>query len=520
MTQTPSPPPAATSGQGAPTYLGEVPWRRLDPRMLLVHPVHELVRFLPFLVGVLVLGSTGDSGGWWQLVGVLLPVAVGVLRFLTTRFRITPTQVELRRGLLGRSTLTARLDRVRAVELTSTPVHRLLGLAKVQIGTASSAKDHDETFTLDALPLAHARDLRIQLLHRSEVADTDAALEPSSDGASPPAPVADQTLVRLDPRWARYAPLTASGSVVTAAIAGALGQFGDDLYRLLDGGRGLGWVRDAPLGVLLSGGAVTFLVLGAVFGVLGYWISYAGFTLTRDARGRTYHVRRGLFTSRETSLEAERVRGVQVGEPLGLRLVGAARLSALTTGLSRRESGATLLVPPAPRQVVDTTAALVLGDPRALGVPLVEHGPAARRRRWTRAVGPVAVLLLAAVVVCLLTPVAWWVLAPVLVALPLAGALAEDRFRRLGHALAAGHLMVRSGSLNGRLSAVQRTGIIGWNFQQSWFQRRAGVVTLVATTAAGQQAYAALDVPETEAIRLASEAVPGMLTPFLSPLGG
>ena len=105
---------------------------------------------------------------------------------------------------------------------------------------------------------------------------------------------------------------------------------------------------------------------------------------------------------------------------------------------------------------------------------------------------------------------------PALLPLPVAVALAADRYRRLGHALTEGYLVVRSGSLRGRRDVVQRSGIIGWNIQQSWFQRRAGLVTLVATTAAGQQAYAALDIPEEQAIALADAAVPGLVTPFLA----
>src|SRR5439155_1750999 len=62
--------------------------------------------------------------------------------------------------------------------------------------------------------------------------------------------------------------------------------------------------------------------------------------------------------------------------------------------------------------------------------------------------------------------------------------------------------------------------VIGWNLRQSLFQRRAGVVTLEATTAGGRQRYAALDVPVDVAVRLADEAVPGLLTPFLADYGG
>ncbi len=125
-------------------------------------------------------------------------------------------------------------------------------------------------------------------------------------------------------------------------------------------------------------------------------------------------------------------------------------------------------------------------------------------------------LPVAVVVLCLLTPVPWWVLVPALLPLAAAVPLAGDRYRRLGHALTEGYLVVRAGGLRGRRDVVQRSGIIGWNIQQSWFQRRVGLVSLVATTAAGQQAYTALDIPEEQAIALADAAVPGLVSPFLA----
>src|SRR5699024_2955737 len=93
--------------------------------------------------------------------------------------------------------------------------------------------------------------------------------------------------------------------------------------------------------------------------------------------------------------------------------------------------------------------------------------------------------------------------------------LAWDRARRLGHALTAEHLLTRTGSLNGRTDLLDRTGIIGWNLEQSWFQRRIGLVTLVATTSAGRQGYRVVDVPEQDAVALADAATPGLLNPFV-----
>ncbi len=519
VTQAFPPPPVPPST--SPPVPG-VPWRRLDPRMLLVHPVLEIMKFLPVLIGIFVLGGGGDNS-WWQAFGVAIPIGLGVMRFLTTTYRITPAQIELKRGLIGRKVLTARLDRVRAVELTSTPIHRVLGLAKVEVGTASAATQDDDKFALDSLPLAEARTLRIALLHRADAPTPAGTSSEGVAGATSPHDVGepagpeDVELLRFDPAWARYAPLTSSGSVIAAGVLAVLGQFGEQLgTRWLDEGDVRNTAERISLGWVIPLAVVGFLVLGAVFSVLGYYVANWGFSLARDSRGRTFHVRRGLLTSTETSLERERVRGVSVDEPLGLRGVGAGRLFAIVTGVSKSESGRTQLVPPAPRTVIDATGADVLEQSEPLQVTLNRHGPAARRRRWTRAMLGALVLPAVAIVLTSTTPVPWWVVLPTLLGIPVGAALAFDRYRRLGHGLTDGHLVVRSGSLRGRRDVVQRTGIIGWNLQQSWFQRRAGLVTLVATTAAGEQAYAAIDIPEGQAVALAHAAVPGLVEPFLA----
>jgi putative membrane protein len=512
--------PTPTPPDG-PTPTPEVEWRRLDSRMLLVNPVQELIRFFPLVIGALVVGRSGDSN-FWQLLGIAIPVAIGLVRFWITRFRITTTQVELKRSLVGTTVLTARLDRVRAVELTSSPIHRILGLAKVEIGTGSAAKGAEEKFALDALAIPEARELRVALLHRAGVGAPPSELEPGAarneSGAAPlPGPVEDEVLMRLDPGWVRYAPLTSSGSVIAAGVLALLGQVVEQLGEsIFDEEDVLRLVLEVSVAVLIPVAILVFLVLGALFAVLGYFVTNWGHLLTRDAHGRSLHVRRGLLTTTETSLERERFRGLEVSEPLGLRLAGAARLKAVVTGISSGESGSTQLVPPAPRDVVDRVGADLLGYAEPLVVPLEQHGPAARTRRWTRALMGASVVPAAVAVVCWLTGLSWWAVVVTLVVYPAAGALAADRYRRLGHALTREHLVVRSGSLGGERAILQRTGIIGWNIQQSWFQRRRGLATLVATTAAGGQAYAAIDVPEDRAVALAHEAVPGLLTPFVA----
>ena len=147
-------------------------WQRLDPRMLLVYPVKELVRFLPVLVGLFVAGTaSGGAGEWWNVLGVLIPVGLGVLRYVTTSYRIAGGRIELRRGLLNRHVLSTPVDRVRTVDVTAPLVHRLLGLTSVRIGTGTASTDDDERLDLDGLPVARARTLSGELLRAGPADD-------------------------------------------------------------------------------------------------------------------------------------------------------------------------------------------------------------------------------------------------------------------------------------------------------------------------------------------------------------
>lgn len=211
---------------GPPSELArDAEWRRLDLRMLLVHPVNELVRFFPLLIALFLFGSS-DDGGVWHYIGVAVPIAIGVVRFATTRFRITPGQIELRRGLLSQSTLTAPLDRVRTVELTASPIHRLLALEKVEIGTGSAGRGSDGRVVLDALGAAEARRLRHELLlRRPGQAESGAGAADPGTQATPAAFAPAPVLLRFDPAWARFAPLTGSGLLIALAGLAASGQF-------------------------------------------------------------------------------------------------------------------------------------------------------------------------------------------------------------------------------------------------------------------------------------------------------
>ena len=504
------PPPEPPHGPPGP--VAEPEWLRLDPRMMLVHPVRELLRFLPALIGLFVVGGATGEGGRYQVIAVMVPIALGLARYLTTRYRIDADRVELKRGLFSTHVLSTPLDRVRTVDITASPIHRILGLATVRIGTGTGAQLGEDGLDLDGLPAGGARALRGRLLSSIR------RPPPTPEGEEAPPVVGHERLVaRFEPRWLRFAPFTSAGFVALAGVVGggfqlleALGSF-DDL-------------EGDPTAVILRAGsaiAVVALVLGvavlvASFSVIGYLIANGNFALSHTTPDGSWHVRRGLLTTRETSLDDDRLRGVALGEPWGLRMVHGGRLSAIVTGLDRSETGSSALLPPTPRRLVEQVATEVVGTPAPVHAPLVDHGPRARTRRWARALVPALVTAGVLVGAALLTDLTWLLaLAPLAV---VAGvALGFDRARSLGHTLVEGWLVARSGSLTRKRELLATDAVIGWNLHSTWFQRRAGLVTLVATTAGGSQSVTVLDVPEETALDLASAALPGLLDQFSEP---
>ena len=565
------------SWQPAPT-VAELSWRRLSPRMLLIHPVREVGRALPALAGLLIAGS-GSGHEWWSLLALVLVMTLSLLRWFTTRYQITDQQVQLRTGLLRRRTITTPIDRVRTVDVTAHALHRLLGLARVAIGTGISDRKR-EGLVLDGLTARAAGALRAELLHRAaQPTDPTVPLgNPLAGRTQPAGPAAnhltqpahpgdwhaqpaypgdwqtgpaqpagwegqptqpagwqaqptyawqaqpaEQLLARLDLRWVRYAPFTLSGVVTALAIVGlawrVINQANIQADRLSVVRSVTRHFQSTTPWLDAVQAAVAALVFVTLLSVVGYLLAFWNYRLTRHPGG-SLHVSRGLITARATSIAERRLRGVELSQLLPLRAVGGARLLAVATGLRvgrGAERGGTLLMPACPVEQARRVAAAVLNDATLPIRPVLRrHAPAARRRRYLRTLAPATALWLVLV--------GWWLVGgmpgwlPTLgILLPaLAALLAEDRYAALGHALTGRYLITRSGSLNRRQVLLQTDGIIGWNLRQSYFQRRAGLATLTATTAAGQQEYRVIDLAADDALRLADAALPGLLDEFLA----
>lgn len=497
----------------------EADWQRLSPRNLLIDPVKVLGQFAFPAVIALVGISQGGGGGmpWWALpIVVVGAVALGVLPWLTTFYRTTDTQFQIRSGLLNKKTKTAPLDRVRSVDLEASLLHRVVGLTKVQIGTGVD----DDRITLDSVTASEAAGLRSFLLARpapAAAATTGGVPEtlPASEDGAPGGVRTEEparVLAEIDWAWLRFAPFSLARLVVIAAAVGALSQFGDQLPVADTAESAWNWVHNFALALVIGGLIIGGLFSWVMVAVTGYIVQWWNMRLTREAG--SLHLTAGLFTTRSITVEEQRVRGVEMKEAVLLRLVGGAELSTLATGVG--SGGVTAILPPCPRGVARSVGADVLETAAPMTVPLTEHGPAARRRAWIRHVWGALFFIAIPLVVMIWVDLPVWVPVVVaLVSLTLSALAAEASYRHLGHATTPDHLVVGSGELTRVRTVLEHDGIIGWVVHQSWFQRRLDLATLIATTAAGAERVIARDIPLAKAIRLADTSTPGVLTPFL-----
>lgn len=95
--------------------------------------------------------------------------------------------------------------------------------------------------------------------------------------------------------------------------------------------------------------------------------------------------------------------------------------------------------------------------------------------------------------------------------------LAYDRYNGLGHAVLPGWLITRSGSLDRKRHSLEADGVIGWTVRETFFQRRAGVATVIAATPAGTGGYDVIDLPAENAWGLIEAVTPGARDVWANP---
>jgi membrane protein YdbS with pleckstrin-like domain len=163
--------PAAPSPlpESEPFEPAGVDWTPVSPRLASARLVVGLGWLAVPLAGLGVAAALAQQLWLWLAAAAVAALAVWVLWLVPRQVRALgyaerADDLLLRRGILFRSMVVVPYGRMQYVDVTAGPLARRLGIASVQLHTASPGTDA----SIDGLPTAEAARLRDQLASRGE----------------------------------------------------------------------------------------------------------------------------------------------------------------------------------------------------------------------------------------------------------------------------------------------------------------------------------------------------------------
>lgn len=509
------------------------------------NPLSVLVEALKMASGLVALAAFGLARDFFAgdlsalaklaLATVVILAACLLLSFAVWRARtweLTAEGIRLCWGLgwgpFSRRSLTIPYEHIHTVSMNSSLLDRVFGLIALDLDTGAAASEGDAS-KISGLRAGEADVLRAELFRRKraaagQVKEGEKDVAPADAAPTAERPLATFSLAGRKLVLAAASQMTAGGQALALVVllgnaVTALSEWG-----LLDlSGRGSELVAGfgATLVPMVLGFLVVALLLGAAVSFVVNLVRYAGYRVERYADRVV--VEHGLLSRSSRALAAGRVQYVAVRQGILRQLIGYAEVTAQVVAAPGEKdgepSGSVLLHPFIRMGEVDAFLAEVLPDySGVLGhVELGKLGPVARRRAVVRAViwwpFATAIFLGAQWLFGLsgLLESAGWLLEPLIVAAAVLSAvllvgLVVDALRawgaaRYGHT--ARELVLVTGGLTRLTVIAPRVRLQRMEVRANPFQRRAGVATLSARTAAGDADGLELrDLPEEAADEL------------------
>jgi len=495
-----------------------------------LHPLSVPYRTLSRLGGVLVsvalLVGIGSGSGLGTAVGSVGAVLLGgllvvglwqVAYYRRFEYELTADRFDVVSGILSRRHREIPYDRIQTVDIHRNAVQRLLGIAALEIETAGG---QDTEIDLRFVSTAEARRLDREIRERADGrtagkrANADAPASTVGQrrhSTAQPAPNGNT----LDPSRDSEQLFELSTTELALLSLLSFNPRGLSLIFVLPFLVDIGQL--APLGLLLWVVLATGVLLaGWALGVAATFSRFYGFRLTRTAESLQYE--RGLLQRHQGTMPLRRIQTMTVRANPLQRWVGYAGLSIETAGYTPSESpsgGSEAAVPLARRERVLALARRIDGiDDKTLErleTRTVESPPGRMKRRYTVRYGLVVfagILGLFALDRFLLEIPLWYLSIGLLALVPVAGVA---HWRNLGYVLGDHHVLTRCGFWRQRTQIVPYERLQTVIRQQSLFQRRWSVASVILDTAGrnrllGDDAVA-VDLETHEAERLHTETV-------------
>jgi putative membrane protein len=433
--------------------------RRVHPAGILIEALRSLREMaIPLVIAIVVGAGAGDSRGLvYGVIGLVIVIVTGLVRWWTTSWSLDASALHLRSGLFSRDEKVIPRERISSLDTTQGPLQRLFGVLELRVQTPGGGR-HAE-IALRAVTRRDAETLRRALGHAADAS---------------PAP--DERL-RLTPGALLLAALTAPQLTVLVPVAGGLAAAGQDVLGSVSRQTFDGLPDSAGQWLLL---AAAVLALAWLLSIAGAVVTFAGFEVVRD--GDRLRTRSGLFARRAATLPLSRVQGVRVVEGLLREPFGLATLRVETAGYAGQGAVTQTLFPLVRRR---DAAAVIDRLVPALAGPIEHLEPPPGRARRSYLAGPLLVAAAVAIALVVVAPGAWPVMAA---AVLLAAMLGELRFRAAGWRLDEGRVVLRSRHVARSTLVASRRRLQEHGTRQTPLQRRRDLADIAVAVGSRRRA--------------------------------
>ena len=476
-------------------------WRHTSPlatifflgkiyRTIAKNSVQSLLPLVAFLIAYegslmtkVILGSSAF---------VTITIIISIIRYWFFRYKIAEDSVLIREGVIKKTELNIKFDRIQAISTTQNMVYRIFDLVTIKLDTAGSAGQEGH---LPAIKKALATRLRDKIRRKPVSANRDKGESDDAEDAIHPV----RSLLSLGSGDMVRIGLCDNRALIFLAF---LGPVIEQFDQMIEAGIEDGTIAAAVGGVQASVAVGSLLVFGFLLflgaaSIIRAFLRYHKFELVAD--NDILRSTGGLLTRHEHSINRAKIQTVVASQGVMLRLFGRFRLQARQATSGKRKS---LTIPICtPRQLAPLTAELFGGEFAGLLIESVNSAFRPIAKQFIRSRLVLTGLLPASIAMAVLSSSFGWRAIWVLLWIPIALFGVWSVYRRYGVLVNEDGLALRRGFFGYRVTAFLHRKVQRISVTQTLLQRRKGLATMRFYLASGSVKVPFVDFAKAKTLR-------------------
>lgn len=286
-------------------------------RLHKISPLFILFENIKKLIFPIVLALFSTRGSSWELfaLGFALFISLGaIVQYRFYRYWLEGDKIRVKEGIFFRNVRQVPYKKIQNLNLVQSPLHRLFGVVKVQLESASGGKPEA---VINVIGMAAVKELKQKINGEEEEPQAEEIAEPK-----------DSILSLSFGEIVRYGIITNRGIVAVAVFMGFTMQFLDDqIERLVKNyiSQFTQWIDGLISSVQIENGWLYFALLtlvGVIAALLALWLlsivmallKFHGFVLikTKEKLQATL----GLLTRLQATIPMGRIQSLTIHESL------------------------------------------------------------------------------------------------------------------------------------------------------------------------------------------------------------